>query len=91
MATDRATSATASLTDALSRFQSLGALIWQARTLEMLGLLHSTSGDQASAVEVWRQAVELVRDVEPRVSTPLTAAIHDRLDRLPARPSGLRR
>jgi tetratricopeptide (TPR) repeat protein len=75
----RPTSAATSIADALSRFRSLGAVIWQARALDLLGRLHDLTGDAAGAVEAWREAAELSGAVEPGVASPLIESVDRRL------------
>jgi DNA-binding SARP family transcriptional activator len=83
IATARPTSAATSLADALSRFRSLDALMWQARALDLLGELHRRNGDGGSAVEAWRNAVALLRDVEVGAAAPLVETLTRRLHQVP--------
>jgi tetratricopeptide (TPR) repeat protein len=79
IATARPTSAATSLADALNRFRLLGAPIWQARALDLLGELHRRNGDGGSAVEAWRDAVALLGDVEDGAGAALVDTLTRRL------------
>ncbi|WP_214324857.1 AfsR/SARP family transcriptional regulator [Nonomuraea sediminis] len=67
------------LAEALEVFGELGdAAVWQARALEPVGALRLAQGDRDAAARAWRQALELIGDVDPALTARLTTAL-DRL------------
>jgi tetratricopeptide (TPR) repeat protein len=79
LASTQSAAAAAAVARALTLFERMGAPLWQARGMEVLGALYASTGDTANARAAWRDGLALLDGVASVDRGGLVATLTARL------------